>query len=128
MSSMIRIILDEDCKMYILMANGKNIVLLEVCASTSTNTEKFKFKFDGGGEYDMVIYDKHSHTCKIYEIKHSTEISDRQAIHLRNEEKCAVVEHRFGKITGKYVLYRGENTSVDEIQYLNVEQFLCELK
>lgn len=106
----------------------EDIVSLEVCASTSTNTETFKFKFDGGGEYDMVIYDKHSHTCKIYEIKHSTEISDRQAIHLRNEEKCAIVEHRFGKITGKYVLYRGENTSVDGIQYLNVEQFLCELK
>lgn len=106
----------------------EDIVLLEVCASTSTNTETFKFKFDGGGEYDMVIYDKHSHTCKIYEIKHSTEISDRQTIHLRNEEKCAVVEHRFGKITDKYVLYRGKNTSVDGIQYLNVEQFLCELK
>ncbi len=106
----------------------EDIVLLEVCASSPTNAETFKFKFDGGGEYDMVIYDKHSHTCKIYEIKHSTEISDRQTIHLRNEEKCAIVEHRFGKITGKYVLYRGEDASVDEIQYLNVEQFLRELK
>ena len=106
----------------------EDIVLLEVCASSPTNTETFKFKFDGGGEYDMVIYDKHSHTCKIYEIKHSTEISDRQTIHLKSEEKCSIIEHRFGKVTGKYVLYRGENTSVDGIQYLNVEQFLCELK
>lgn len=106
----------------------EDIVLLEVCASTAMKAETFKFKFDGGGEYDMVMYDKHSHTCKIYEIKHSAEISDRQTIHLRNEEKCAIIEHKFGEIIGKYVLYRGENTIVDGVQYLNVEQFLCELK
>lgn len=106
----------------------EDIVLLEVCASVSGNTEAFKFKFAGGGEYDMVIYDKQSDTCKIYEIKHSNEIFDRQTIHLRNEEKCAIIEQRFGKITGKYVLYRGADVSVDGIQYLNVEKFLCELK
>ena len=106
----------------------EDIVLLEVCASALGNTETFKFKFNGGGEYDMVIYDKQSHTCKIYEIKHSTEIFDKQTIHLRNEEKCAIIEHRFGKITGKYVLYRGVDDSVDGVQYLNVEQFLCSLK
>ena len=106
----------------------EDIVLLEVCASAHGNTEIFKFKFDGGGEYDMVIYDKQNHTCEIYEIKHSAETSDRQTIHLRNEEKCAIIEQRFGKITGKYVLYRGTETSVGEIKYLNVERFLCELK
>jgi hypothetical protein len=40
--------------------------------------------------------------------------------------RLVIVEKRFGKIVGKYVLYRGENITVDGIKYLNVEQFLCE--
>jgi hypothetical protein len=43
-------------------------------------------------------------------------------------EKCSIVEARFGEITGKYVLYRGENANIDDVQYLNVESFLCNLK
>jgi len=65
--------------------------------------------------------------CCIYEIKHSAEIIDRQTHHLKDTEKCGIIESRFGKISEKYVLYRGENASVDGIEYLNVEQFLCGL-
>ena len=74
----------------------------------------------------MVIYDKYKHTCRLYEIKHSTEIAERQMCYLRDGEKCKIIEARFGMITGRYVLYRGENKTVDNVQYLNVEQFLCE--
>jgi len=104
----------------------EDIVLLETFKSAPRTSEVFQFKFDGGGEYDMVIYDKSSHTCRIYEIKHSTEIVERQAHFLRDEEKRKSVEARFGTITGKYVLYRGENAVADDVAYLNVEQFLCE--
>jgi hypothetical protein len=92
------------------------------------NEDVFKFKFDHGGEYDMAIYSKRKHTCRIYEIKHSAEIVERQTEHLMDAKKCGIVETRFGKITDKYVLYRGTNTSIDDVQYLNVEQFLCNLK
>ena len=51
-------------------------------------------------------------------------IVDNQTRFLRDEDKCALVEHRFGIIKGKYVLYRGETTSVDGIQYMNVEEYL----
>ncbi|MCM1130410.1 MAG: AAA family ATPase [Roseburia sp.] len=103
----------------------EDIVLLENCKSASRNEEVFKFKFDQGGEYDMIIYNKEQNTCRIFEIKHSKEIFENQTRHLKDNVKCELVEKRFGKIIGKYVLYRGENKLIDEIQYLNVEQYLC---
>ena len=106
----------------------EDIVLLETFKSAARSEEVFKFKFDNGGEYDMVIYDKKKHTCRLYEIKHSTEIVERQTRYLRDTERCKTVEAKFGTITGKYVLYRGEDTTVNGIQYRNVEQFLCELR
>ena len=105
----------------------EDIVLLEVCKAAPRTTEAFKFKFDRGGEYDLVIYDTRNHNCRLYEIKHSSQIAAKQTRYLRNVEKCGIIENRFGKITGKYVLYRGENATVDGVQYLNVEQFLCDL-
>lgn len=106
----------------------EDIVLLETFKSVPRSEDVFKFKFDSGGEYDMVIYDKKRHTCRLYEIKHSTEVVERQTRYLRDAERCQTVEARFGAIAGKYVLYRGKDTAVDGIQYRNVEQFLCELK
>lgn len=106
----------------------EDIVLLETYKSASHNEDVFKFKFDQGGEYDMVIYDKRKHTCRIYEIKHSEEVVERQMRYLRDAERCKIIEAKFGMITGKYVLYRGENKTIDNVQYLNVEQFLCEAK
>ena len=37
-------------------------------------------------------------------------------------------EKHISPISGKYVLYRDENTVVDGVEYLNVEQYLCNLK
>ena len=62
--------------------------------------------------------------CAIYEIKHSTEVVKAQYRHLIDEEKCRVTEWRFGPITGKYVIYRGESCEVNGIHYLNVEAYL----
>lgn len=104
----------------------EDIVLLEKSKTCLKNEEVFKFKFTQGGEFDMVIYDRINNTCKIYEIKHSDQINERQTRHLKDSEKCNLVEKRFGIITNKYVIYRGKNQVIDEIEYLNVEQFLCE--
>ena len=106
----------------------EDIVLLEVSKAASKTEEVFKFKFDIGGEYDMVVYDKKAHTCRIYEIKHSNAITEKQVRYLLDDEKCKIVESKFGPINGKFVLYRGENTTSYGVQYLNVEQFLYELK
>ena len=106
----------------------EDIVLLEVRKIAPSTMEAFKFKFDAGGEFDMVIYDKAGQNCRIYEIKHSTEVNEKQTIHLRDAEKCQIVENRFGPISGKFVLYRGKDTFAEGVQYLNVENFLRGLK
>ena len=106
----------------------EDIVLLEVRKTAPSTMEAFKFKFDAGGEFDMVIYDKASKNCRIYEIKHSTEANEKQTLHLRDAEKCQIVEKRFGPISGKFVLYRGKDKFAEGVQYLNVENFLCGLK
>ena len=106
----------------------EDIVLLETTKAAPRTSTVFRFKFDKGGEYDMVVYDSTTNSCKLYEVKHSTEITKRQAIHLRDADKCAIIEKRISPISGKYVLYRGEDAVVDGIQYLNVEKYLCNLR
>ena len=105
----------------------EDIILLEAYKTVKPYEDVFKFKFDAGGEFDMVIYDKKNRACRIYEIKHSTQINERQRRYLKNEEKCDMIEKKFGKISGKYVLYRGENTIIDDVVYLNAEEFLMSL-
>jgi len=105
----------------------EDIVLLETSKAAPKNSEVFKFKFDNGGEYDMVVYDKDTDTCRLYEVKHSDKIDARQAKYLRDEDKNAIVAHRFGTISGKYVLYRGQTQTVDGARYLNVEEYLINL-
>lgn len=75
----------------------------------------------------MVVYDPKTLTCEIYEIKHSEETVPNQYRHLVDPEKCAETEHRFGTITGRYVIYRGETVRSEDIRYLNVEEYLKSL-
>ena len=87
----------------------------------------FQIRFEAG-EFDMVIYDNQTNTCEIYEIKHSLEAVPFQYRHLINEDKIALTEKRFGKITKKCVLYRGETMqSENDVMYKNVEEYLNEL-
>ena len=102
----------------------EDIVLFEVGRVNPKENTVFKYTFDEVGEYDMVIYDSVSNTCSIYEIKHSDKVSDKQIMYLVDKEKCELIERLYGKITGRYVLYRGENKKIGEIEYINVEEYL----
>ena len=105
----------------------EDIILLETSKASSNNKEVFKFKFDDGGEYDMVVFDRQSSTCRLYEVKHSDKIVDQQAKYLRDETRLALISHRFGEVKGRYVIYRGKSSSEHGIEYLNVEDYLREL-
>ena len=104
----------------------EDIILLET-KMAYPQLEVFKLKF-AVGEFDMVVFDSETASCKIYEIKHSTEIHPKQTQHLTDEKKCADTEFRYGTIKDKCVIYRGKNSAVDEINYLNVEEYLYSLK
>ena len=64
---------------------------------------------------------------EIYEVKYSKEQVPEQYLHITNEEKCAMTSHRYGDITGRYVIYRGDSAEVEGVQYLNVEEYLKSL-
>lgn len=106
----------------------EDIVLLEVNKVISKEKKAFKYKFNLGGEFDLVIYDSISNTCKLYEIKHSDKVNSKQYKYLLDEDKCNYIERIYGKIEEKYVLYRGKTKKVKDIQYINVEEYLLNLK
>ena len=105
----------------------EDIVLLETSKACSRDHEAFRFKFEEGGEYDMVVYNKTDCNCYVYEIKHSDKIVEQQTRYLRDESKISIVEHRFGNVVGKYVIYRGATQDVGDIHYVNVEEYLKSL-
>ena len=102
----------------------EDIVLLEVNRSGKKDINVFKYKFDNGGEFDMVIYNKQKNSCELFEIKHSDKVVDNQTRYLEDNECCSSIENIYGKIEGKYVLYRGKDTIVGDVKYLNVEGYL----
>lgn len=103
----------------------EDIVLLETKIA-NPGKEVFVLQFPIG-EFDMVVFDPAASSCQIFEIKHSREIAPFQYRHLIDSEKCAQTEHRYGPITGKFVLYRGEDQILNGIQYQNVEEYLRNL-
>ncbi len=103
----------------------EDIVLLETKLA-KPKKEVFQLQF-AVGEFDMVVYDPVGVSCEIYEIKYNKNVVKEQYNHLINEEKCDETEHRFGRITGKFVIYRGEANESDGVKYLNVEEYLKEL-
>ena len=105
----------------------EEIVLLETYKSAKKNKRVFKLTFSVG-EYDMAIYDSRENTCECYEIKHSDQIVPVQTKYLIDEEKLNQTSKRFGNISKRCVLYRGEDTILENrIEYRNVEEYLKNL-
>ena len=100
----------------------EELILLETKLSCPQK-RVFKLQF-AVGEFDMVIADPETLTCRIYEIKHSDKAVPEQCRHLADEQKCRETEHRYGMITGKYVIYRGVPQIINGIEYLNAEEYL----
>lgn len=100
----------------------EDIVLLETKLA-NPKKQVFVLQFPVG-EFDMVVFDPNEGNCQIFEIKHSEEAVPGQYRYLIDAEKCTQTEHRYGPITGKFVLYRGENQTIEGIQYRNVEDYL----
>ena len=103
----------------------EDIVLLETKLA-NPKKQVFVLQFPVG-EFDMVVFDPEAGSCRIFEIKHSEEAVPQQYRHLIDEQKCAQTEHRYGPITGKFVLYCGESQVAEGIRYQNVEEYLRSL-
>ena len=104
----------------------EDIVLLETKIA-NPKKQVFQLQF-AVGEFDMVVADNVNATCEIYEVKHSKEQAKEQFRHLIDEEKLKNTEFRYGKITKRMVIYRGENATLENgIEYRNVEEYLKSL-
>ena len=103
----------------------EEIVLLETKIA-KPDKKIFKLQF-AVGEFDMVVFNPKTLTCEIYEIKYSQKQVKDQYRHLIDEDKCALTTYRYGEITGRYVIYKGDSIKIDNIQYLNVEEYLKSL-
>ena len=104
----------------------EDIVLLETKIA-NPKKQVFQLQF-AVGEFDMVVADNANATCEIYEVKHSKEQAKEQFRHLIDEEKLKNTEFRYGKITKRTVIYRGENVTLENgIEYRNVEDYLKSL-
>ena len=103
----------------------EDIILIET-KMANPKKQVFQLRF-AIGEFDMVVADSETATCEIYEIKYSKETVEKQYQHLSDNKKCEDTAFRFGTITGKYVIYRGETKDVDGIKYVNAEEYLNSL-
>lgn len=103
----------------------EEIVLLET-KKAYPKKEIFRLSF-AVGEFDMVIFDPEKTNCEIFEIKHSSVSVPQQYRHLIDAQKCKDTEFRYGAITKKCVIYRGESKIDGEIKYINVEEYLNNL-
>lgn len=105
----------------------EDIVLLETAKSLGKRYRVFKLTFLAG-EFDMVIYDTENNSCEIYEIKHSKERVPQQYRHISNPEKLADTKRKYGKITKRAVIYRGDSHAEENgVEYINVESYLQQL-
>ena len=105
----------------------EDIILLETSKALSSRYKVCKLQF-ASGEFDMLVYDREENCCAAFEIKHSRQAVAEQSRHLLDVGKCALTERRFGKLVGKYVLYLGENKSIEGgVSYRNAGEFLKEL-
>ena len=103
----------------------EDMILLETSLS-APEKKVFTLQF-AIGEFDMVIADKKTATCDIFEIKHSDKAIPEQARHLMDEEKCSRTELMFGTIKSRNILYRGSETYLKDIHYMNIEEYLLGL-
>lgn len=105
----------------------EEIILLETIKTLPRTKRAFKLLLSRG-EFDMVIYDSEHNTCELYEIKHSDKLVPEQYHVLLDDERCKEVEHRFGSITKRCVLYCGDDFDIgNNVIYRNVEKYLKSL-
>ena len=97
-----------------------------VYQTLQSGIDAFKVMFPIG-EIDLVSLDSQKQETSLYEVKYSTETHPRQSVFLNDEEKLSILERAYYPIAKKAVLYRGESKHIDDIDYINVEEYLKSL-
>lgn len=108
-------------------------VTVNVMKTLAKTHDVFKCIFNlnrqsGNGEFDLVVRDKETMLCHIFEIKHSDKAVTNQAKHLMNQDFCNAFEEYEGEIVSKAILYNGDSGEFDGVTYYNISDFLCNIE
>lgn len=90
----------------------------------NATTGVFRLRFPVGG-IDVVVADREELTCELCEVRNETGRSDRQLESLDDADRLDAVEHLYGTIASRTLVYRGRNAwHTSGIAYRNVAGFL----
>ena len=104
----------------------EEIVLFDTMKALGSRFEVFRLILSAG-DVDMVVFERSTGRCLMFEVKHGKFRSDRQTRHILSEEASQYLERMYGPIIGRCVLYRGEDATEGGVRYLNVEDHLRNL-
>ena len=90
------------------------------------NKDTFKMLFSIG-EIDMITFSNQEESSSVYEIKYSKEINETQYRFLKKEDYIDLINRAYYPVKDKFVIYRGEDKTIDGIKYINVEKYLKSL-
>ncbi len=83
-------------------------ILLALQTRASETVRVTALRFHGGGRA-FVIADEEDLTCELYTVRNATQREEEMLIDLANPSRLDAVEHRYGLITARIVLYHGRN-------------------
>jgi len=87
-------------------------------------TDVFRVRFPSGG-FDVVVADREELTCELYEVCNTDERNDRQLANMTNPDMLDTIEHRYGTIISRTLVYNGRNAwHTSGIAYRNAVTFL----
>lgn len=117
-------------------ASGKileNFVITDIYkmlseASSKWYVSKFNHTIKGKfEEVDLIILNKQTKDVFLFEIKHSSQIDDRQTRHLESEKFISYIEDNFGPVKERIVLYNGVMNQSEKIKRINIADFLTHM-
>ena len=106
-------------------AKLREVILEETRLRRTTPTIEVIVPELPSGGVDMIVVDHEELTCELYEIRLATERDDRQLVHLENAHNLDALEHRYGTVTAREVLYLGRNAwHASGVYYRNAASYL----
>ena len=106
---------------------GKMIEDMIIYETSLHSPNTFKLYFGFNGEYDMVTIDQKNNESSIFEIKYAKTRNENQYRYLKDNELKTIFENKYSPIKNRIVLYRGEHQVFDDIEYINIEEYLYNL-
>ncbi|WP_293828022.1 AAA family ATPase [uncultured Phascolarctobacterium sp.] len=105
-----------------------NLVIYDTYKALHENYYVTKIRRNSDGkEVNLAIVDKQYKDTYLFEVGYSQYKADNQVKNLANEEFNNYIEESFGKIKGRYVIYTGENDTLEsalgEIKFFSAELF-----